>query len=130
MPWTAKSTALEAAEWWVSAIRSVRQAGKTPRFRQRYYEVRYEDLVADPEPTLKELFMFLDEPWDPVVLDFHRRPHDMANYEASGHQVTQKLYTSAVGRWQRDLSPADRDAVKQVAGALLIELGYANDYDW
>jgi hypothetical protein len=35
-----------------------------------------------------------------------------------------------MGRWGRDLSTADRETVKRVAGARLVELGYATGDDW
>ena len=97
--------------------------------RDRYTEVRYEDLVTAPEPTLRDLFAFIDEPWDPVVLNYHEQQRDLAD-ESSADSVTKPLYNSALGRWQRDLKPRDKDAVKATAGDLLIELGYAPDNDW
>lgn len=50
--------------------------------------------------------------------------------ESSAHQVSQKLYSHAAGRWTRDLTGKNRDTVKSIAGNLLIELGYAVDHSW
>lgn len=44
---------------------------------ERCHVVRYEALVHSPEPTLRALCAFLDEPWDPVLLRHHDRPHDL-----------------------------------------------------
>jgi hypothetical protein len=121
--------AARAADYWKRAVQTGRRAGQTPAVRPQYYEVRYEDVVHQPESTLQALFAFLGESWDPCVLQFHRQPRRLAN-EASAEQVSRELYTSAVGRWQRDLSAADRQTVKEIAGDLLIELGYARDRNW
>jgi len=63
-----------AARAWVryvgAAHRFAQQRGET-----KVWELRYEDLVGRPEPTLRALFGWLGEPWDPGVLDFADRPH-------------------------------------------------------
>jgi hypothetical protein len=37
--------------------------------------VRYESLTEQPEETLRPLFDWLAEPWEPEVLDYNRKPH-------------------------------------------------------
>ena len=122
--------ARKAAEYWVSAIRAGRMAAQArPTLARRYMEVRYEDLVTQPVPVLQRLFAFIDEPWDPAVLNYHEQKRNLAG-ESSAEQVSKALYPSAAGRWQRDLKPPEKQVVKEVAGDLLIELGYAGDRDW
>jgi hypothetical protein len=75
------------------------------------------------------LFEFLGEPWDDAVLRFHENARQLAG-ESSAEQVSKPLYTSASGRWAKDLTGSNKTAVKAVAGDLLIELGYAADQDW
>ena len=58
--------------------------------------VRYESLVASPEPVLREVMAFLDVPWEPRCLRFHES--DRVIGTASHTQVQQPLYTSSVGR--------------------------------
>ena len=121
--------ARKAAEYWVRAIRTGRELRAQPGMDRCYMDMRYEDMVREPERTLRELFAFIDEPWDPVVLAFHEQQRDLAS-ESSAEQVARPLYTQAAGRWQSDLAEADRAAVKQVAGETLVELGYAADLNW
>jgi hypothetical protein len=121
--------ARKAAEYWVRAVRAGQAAARHPGLAARYMEIRYEQLVTDPKPTLEQLFDFIKEPWDPAVLQFHKQQRNLAG-ESSAEQVSQELYTSAVARWERDLKPVDKAAVKEVAGELLRELGYARDSDW
>ena len=63
------------------------------------FELRYETLVAEPEATIRALLAFLDLPWDPVCLEFHRHRREVRT--ASFDQVRRPLYQSSVGRHQR-----------------------------
>lgn len=62
-------------------------------------EVRYEDLVADPEAVSRTLVAFCGLPWDPACLRFHENPR-LVN-TASYDQVRRPVYTGSVGRWRR-----------------------------
>jgi hypothetical protein len=88
-----------------------------------------EDLIENPETTLRKLFQFIQEPWDPIVLKYYQFKRDLAG-ESSSHQVSQPLYKTAMNRWIHDLKPSDKEVVKEVAGSLLMELGYAHDFNW
>jgi tetratricopeptide (TPR) repeat protein len=59
-------------------------------------EVRYEQLVTDPEPLLREILDFLGLPFDPTCLD-----HTSAGgrvHTASYAQASRPIYRSSVGR--------------------------------
>ena len=64
----------------------------------RILEVRYETLVANPEPEARRLIAFLGLDWDPACLDFHRMPGVVTS--ASVWQVRRPVYTSSAGRWR------------------------------
>ncbi|OAB61726.1 hypothetical protein AY599_02425 [Leptolyngbya valderiana BDU 20041] len=66
--------------------------------RERWIEVAYEDLVADPERWARAMVEFLGLPWDDACLDF--RGHSDAVVTASSHQVRQPIYTSSIGKWR------------------------------
>ena len=104
------------------------------RFRgdSRYTEVRYEDLVNDPRPTLERLFEFLGEPFDERVLDFHAvggRSRDFTNFPQNP-EATRPLSTKSVSRWRSEFSADEMATFKEIAGALLIDLRYADDNNW
>lgn len=70
------------------------------------FQLRYEALIDDPQPTLQALFDFLDMEWDEGVLDFYKSKRSVKT--ASVVQVRQPLYSSSVGRWrvyERHLGP-------------------------
>lgn len=118
----------KAAAYWAGCVRSGRSVPRDLP-QAHYHELRYEDLVSRPEETLRALLDFVGEQWDGNVLEHHRFERDLAE-ESSADQVAQPVYQKAMGRWQRDLGEADKDAVKEAAGDLLIELGYCQDLSW
>jgi tetratricopeptide (TPR) repeat protein len=60
------------------------------------FELRYEQLVREPEPTLRRLLEFCGLAWDPGLLRFHESGR-LAN-TASRAQVQRPLYSSSIGR--------------------------------
>jgi tetratricopeptide (TPR) repeat protein len=60
------------------------------------FTLRYEALLADPEPMVRSLVEFCGLPWDDACLQFHRTDRFVATF--SYHQVRKPLYTSSVGR--------------------------------
>ena len=65
-------------------------------------QVKYEDLIADPEATCRQLTDFLDLPWHPDLLEHERTARERPLIgTASYAQVIQPLYPEAQGRWQR-----------------------------
>jgi hypothetical protein len=119
----------KAAEYWVSAIQAARGARQDAPPNMGFIELRYEDVVLRPVATLQRLFASLGEPWDPGVLGYHRVDRNLAG-ESSREQVSQPLYAGSIGRWKKDLSPSDKQIFKDVAGDLLVQLGYAVDRDF
>jgi len=65
----------------------------------RILDVRYEDLVAAPEPGMRRLLEFCGLEWDDACRDFHRSRRPVRT--ASAHQVRRPIYRTAVGRWRR-----------------------------
>jgi hypothetical protein len=113
---------------WVEDVR----AGLAFRADPRYREIRYEDLVAGPEPTLRSLFEFIGEPWHDRVLNFHAElgsSRDVRKFPQNP-EATRPLYSDAVGKWRTEMTRAEADFFKAHAGSLLIELGYEADNSW
>jgi len=61
-------------------------------------EVPYEGLVQDLEVWSRRMLDFIELPWDPRCLEFHRTARTVVT--ASRWQVRQKISTSSVGRWR------------------------------
>lgn len=64
------------------------------------HAIRYEDVVADFRPTVAKLLEFLNVPWNDAVLEYDKTAQKKGLINTpSYHQVTQKIYTRASGRW-------------------------------
>lgn len=107
-----------AARDWRAAI----VAGQPWRERpDRYLEIRYEVLVQDTERYLRSVMRFLNEPWDPGLLD-----SEADNAEARQDQQVRRgpITGQSVGRWRTELSGIEVKKIERVAGGLMDELGY------
>jgi len=66
---------------------------------QTLLEVRYEDLVDDPEAWSRRMLAHIGLPWDPRCLEFHRTERPVLT--ASNWQVRQPISKGSVNRWRR-----------------------------
>ena len=124
---------------WRQHVEAGRRAGATLR---RYTELRYEELVREPERELRRLCDFLSLAWDPAMLDYRtqgaarierlhgrklaRGPMIPPDARRSIHSnLTRPLDADRVGVWRREMSAAERRQLEAGAGPLVRELGYA-----
>jgi hypothetical protein len=112
-----------AARSWLRRVGQARASGARlgPTL---FFELRYEKLVQEPERTLRRLCAFLQEPF---VADMVR-PHLLARQTVAAgsfHDALRQAPTAArVGRWRREMAPADLRVFQHLAGDLLTNLGY------
>lgn len=120
---------LKAAHHWKNSVLQARKVTNTASAAKYYYEIRYEELINSTEIELKKLFNFLDENWEEKVLEFHRVNRNLAS-EASANQVNKPFYTSSVGRYKKVLTAQEGQIIWDIAGDLLVDLGYCNNQKW
>lgn len=82
----------QVMNWWIH----IRQ-----QMTLDFIEFRYEDAVAQFEPTYRRVFDFLGLIWDPEVVNFHEHAQKKYIASPSRNQVAQPLYSSSVARWRR-----------------------------
>ncbi len=87
------------------------------------HEVRYEDVVAEPEAQIRALLAFVGLEWDSRCLEFQNVNRPV--HTASAWQVRQPLYASSVGRWRR--YEQHLKTLKTALGPLVKEAGYDID---
>jgi len=119
-----------AACYWRDVVTEARKQAQAPVLAGRVLEVRYEDLVLHTEATLRRIVRFLDEPWDEAMLSYHTHDRSHEPAEANFAQVQQPVSAGSIGRWRRDMTPADRAAFQVHAGGLLQQLGYTAGGAW
>jgi hypothetical protein len=110
---------------WRSRLTAGREAGARLG-DARYLEVRYEALVADPEPVVKGLCGFLDLSYVEAMLAFPGREGGVPGKLAANprHVRLAEPLSPGTTSWRREMDPADVAAFEAVAGDLLTECGY------
>ncbi len=108
-PWGPK-THLQGGEWWArKVLDGVRWGQAHP---ERYLEVRYEDLLVDPEPTLRRVSSFLGVADESGAI--------AARYTGDGT----RLDPSRAGGWTTTFTSAEIAAFEGRHATLLEHLGY------
>ena len=123
MPWFTGDT-YAAVCYWIEAIDSGRRAARRLP-ADTYFELRYEDLVADPAARLTGLCDFLGEEYDPAMAEPHKIAGSTIPERKSWHADTQKEVTRAPsGTWQDRLKPWEISLCEAAMGSRLRALGY------
>lgn len=105
------------ASAWQREVRAAQRFGRT----HPYLELRYEDLVAEPESRLRDVCTFLGLEYEPAMLEYHRR-EDPSLY-ADHPRLAQPPVRDA-RTWRKEMRLADVKLFEAIAGDLLAELGY------
>jgi hypothetical protein len=119
--WAHPTTPAQFACLWAKEISDARALGRRVG-AARYQEVRYEELVGDPEAVVAAICSFAGLPFDSDMLAYA----DSVDVSEKPHQ--QRLLrppTAGVRSWREDMASDDVDAFDAVAGDVLRELGYA-----
>ncbi|MBO2459985.1 sulfotransferase family protein [Actinomadura violacea] len=91
-----------------------------------YYEMRYEDLVADPERSLFALCGFLEEEYDEAMAEPHHHARRTVPAERRWHLRTHEAVNDRnVGAWAARMEPWEADLVEHVLAGRLRRHGYA-----
>jgi len=94
-----------------------------------YREIKYEDLVVQPEVTLREVCGFLEVPYEPAMLDYTvTGERELPPIALQWHRNSIRgPDPSLVYAWKRSMSRSDRIIFEQVAGDALELLGYERE---
>jgi hypothetical protein len=110
-----------AALWWERSVRLGRESGRALG-PELYAEVRYEDLVADPEGECRRLCHFLGVEFDAAMLRFHEgRTRALPGLSTKRRWLPP---TAGLRDWRTEMDADDVDTFEATAGELLEELGY------
>ena len=104
----------------------VRQAA---RHGDRFALMRYEDLVVEPEPLMRELLDWLGEPWTDAVLEHHAvqgARKGRARVEGRSRR-DEPIDPSRIGSWKERLPGAQQRWLTERLGRRAEFFGYAMD---
>lgn len=91
-----------------------------------YRLFRYEDLLAEPEKTLRELCRFVESDFAEDMLQPERGQHEHQASSLTGKQ--QKAFDAeAAVRWQKVISPIDNLLITSLTRSSMTRLGYDPD---
>jgi len=110
------------------ADRWLRATGEGMAFRgdERYIEVRYEDMVREPEATMRRILAVMGLPFNEVVLkhDCQAGPLvDTTKFYQNATAIT-PINHKAIGRWRKDISESEQHEIFPHLSQRLNELGY------
>ena len=120
LPWDRGERLGVAGLYWEWVVRKGREQGR--RLGADYQEVRFEDMVSNPRPTLSRLGEFIDQDLD----------YDRIQREAIGSVRQPNTSFAAasnesfdpVARWKTKMSAEQAAAFEALVGDFLEELGY------
>lgn len=107
-----------AAEYWESYVEKGHNLGSALPPDQ-YLELRYEDLLAQPEDAMRKLCAFLGEEFSAELFDV--RP---AEDPGKTPLVHKPLKADNAGKWRSKMTASQVQAFEGVAGKTLREFGY------
>lgn len=123
MPWN-KSDIYHAVAGWNSGVDRARAAARRLGSGS-FHELRYEDLVADPERELRALCDFLGEEFDPTMTEPANVAKVAVPKRKAWHERTHGAVTKArVGSWQDRLQPWQAALCETAMAGRLRSLGY------
>lgn len=90
---------------------------------------RYEDLVLDPEPVLREVLDWLDEPWSPQVLEHHVVHQERGTPEKVEGRTrsSDPIDVARITKWTSDMSERGYEVMRSEADTLARFFGYDLD---
>ena len=115
----------EAAMHWRLRVTRGRRAGRALP-SGRYLELRYEDLVRDPDTQLRALCSTIELPFSTAMLDHSDRAAEVIR--TTGHPEYHRQLsippTPGLRDWRRELTAEDVARFELLAGDALTEHGY------
>lgn len=117
-PWHRHGIA-EAARTWAMFASAVSDARR--RMENRILELRYEDLLAQPETQLRNICSFLDISFDPLMLEYPRTARVPVGGHASGAWAP---LNPVLRRWEAALSRNDVSVIEYLCRGQMERLGY------
>lgn len=127
--WSWPKDVASASLYWGWCVSTGQRAGRLLG-PDRYHELRYENLVADPVPAIREMCRFVKLEYQPTMLEFNRSVNDLLDADpiASDHEKLRHPITGPVRNWREDMASSDVAICELLVGDLLDSMGYRQAY--
>jgi hypothetical protein len=121
------------ARWWKTNVSRALDEGSR-LLESRYCEVRYEDLLATGSvKEIRRLLRFLgaNSSAESARQCIEDTSFERMSGRIRGDEDTTSFFRKGVSRdWKNYFTERDKELFKEVAGDLLVRLGYERDHDW
>ncbi len=116
-----------AVTHWVNTMTELVQRGR--ELGDRFLLVRYEDLVLDPETTLREVFEWLDATWSPRLLEHHlvHSERGTPSKVEGASRSDAPISTDRISAWTEDVTAEDIALMRKKVGGIAGFFGYDLD---
>lgn len=122
-----------AAAGWVANLKETEDEGRR-LYGERYFSLRYEDLLKTPFAEMQKLWAFLGAQTDPaleaVIKDELASNPDEEWQARRNESIASFLPKGHAGNWHHIFTERDRELFKEIAGDLLVTWGYEKDGNW
>jgi hypothetical protein len=123
-PFTSSSVIFNTLLWKIEMIYALDFAADPTTGPDRYMEVRYEAVVADPVGELTRVAQFIGVDFEASMLAGHERTDRVFKDEPWKDGVGRPVNSGSVGAWRKRLTPAQVGLLEYVAGDYLARTGY------
>ncbi len=90
-------------------------------------EIRYEDLVTNPDKSIKEACAFLDINYNSDILDHTSQVEKLGDTDKSHHaNLSKPISSESIGKWKHNLSESDQESITRLLQNSLHRLGYVD----
>jgi len=109
---------------WKESILRVKKMRKKIK-DENFLDLKYEDLVLDPDTALRKVSYFIGVDYSNSMLDYWKMDSTVESKIYGHHQNLQKpVFTSSIGAWKTRLSEEQQKIANNELSGLLSELGY------
>jgi hypothetical protein len=113
---------LRASQRWADDVAGARMAGLA--IGDRYTEVRYEDLISNPQEELKKLCGFIGCDYTDGMTQLSVPAEREADHQRGAGTGKRVIVSDNSEKWRRDLDPELRRSIETIACNTLRDCGY------
>ena len=108
--------------------------------QERFLDIKYEDLVLNPEEELKNICSFMGIPYNPIMTNYDEQIKKEVilnkdkfsttaknNLSLLHEGLVTKINTDKIGYWKQGLKQEEANLIWTVCGSLAEKIGYKRD---
>ena len=98
--------------------------------RENIMLLQYEELIENPEPVIRNICDFLEEEFEPGILDFYKTPSALKSgkLSKSWQNASSPIISDNKNKYRRKLSKYEIQLIEGVAGGVMNQFGYELDF--